>query len=446
MQCIFLLLLVPGVKGLASCTARARPLRRLAPPQMNSPTKGIDPIDVQIIQRQFAAVRSLPRVRDTFKGADNILDVDDYAEPSFRRLFTHGTWKRYTGGSSFGRLVQLVRKWPVCSVLTSVWPCILIVTVWSLLVTVCLSSGLLARLAFGLSSTLQLQGTAIGLLLVFRTDKAYRRLEEARIQWARIIFLAREIVTKCIVCLEYPVVCEVSRYLCAFAWSLRDKLRSSERRDDILELLLDPKEVLDCAHPIGSHPAHDSCPCSDHCFRGEDRITAGVPCSCAERCQRQPLQVKWVSAQRSRPLAILGRVRRILYREVAAGELPPTQHYMIDCDVRELDEIVSCCERLFSSPIPPNMARHGMRSLMLWLFALPFMLAGQVPCFAVALCTATTAYIYFGLDELGLQVEQPFRILPVRRPSADRRTPLLRPPHAPPITLPRVRRWAAGRV
>ena len=35
---------------------------------------------------------------------------------------------------------------------------------------------------------------------------------------------------------------------------------------------------------------------------------------------------------------------------------------MIDCDVRELFEIVANCERLFSSPIPPNMARHGMRA------------------------------------------------------------------------------------
>ena len=75
---------------------------------------------------------------------------------------------------------------------------------------------------------------------------------------------------------------------------------------------------------------------------------------------------------------------------------------MIDVDLRELDDIVSSCERLFSSPIPPNMARHGMRSPLLWLVGLPFMLAGQLPWLSVVLCVATTAYIYLGIDELGV--------------------------------------------
>ena len=32
------------------------------------------------------------------------------------------------------------------------------------------------------------------------------------------------------------------RYLCAFCWSLRDKLRDDDVRDDILAILLDPEE------------------------------------------------------------------------------------------------------------------------------------------------------------------------------------------------------------
>ncbi len=338
---------------------RACHLHLVAKPQ-------IDPIDIQIIQRQFASVRELPRVQRSYQDAAKVLEIDDYLEPSFRRLFTHNTWNRYTGNSPLTRLGLLVRNWTRCSVLNSVWPCIAIVTVWSLVVTTLLPASLLARWASGLAATLQLQGAAIGLLLVFRTDNAYRRLEEARLQWGRIIYLSREIVTKAVVSLEYPVVCDVARYLCAFSWSLRDKLRTTKRRDDILELLLvDPSEVA------------------------------------------------WVSSQRSRPLALLGRVRQVLYREFEAGLLPPTQHYMIDTDVRELDKIVAGCERLFSSPIPPNMARHGMRSLMLWLFALPMMLAGSLPPIAIACCTACTSYIYFGIDELGVQVEQPFQILPL---------------------------------
>ena len=366
--------LVRGPFG-ARFGAIARPPLSRSPPPESQVTQvpaqlggsRIDPIDVQIIQRQFASVRELPRIRRELQNttSSDFLEVDDFQEPSFRRLFTHKTWKRYTGESSLRRLVELVSKWRYCSVLASITPSIAVITVWSLIVSLLFPARMLGRLANGLGGTLALQGTAIGLLLVFRTDNAYRRLEEARRHWGRVTYLTREAVVKCAVSLEYPVVCDVARYLCAYAWALRDKLRTSKRRDDILELLLDPDEL------------------------------------------------RWVSTQRSRPLALLSRTRQVLYSQFQEDALPSTQHYMIDVDLRELDDIVSSCERLFSSPIPPNMARHGMRSLLLWLLGLPFMLAGQLPWYAVVLCVATTAYIYLGIDELGVQVEQPFKILPL---------------------------------
>lgn len=86
---------------------------------------------------------------------------------------------------------------------------------------------------------------------------------------------------------------------------------------------------------------------------------------------------------------------------------------MLDVDVKDLNRIVTQCERLFSSPIPPNMARHGMRSLLLWLFFIPIVLAGTMPWYFVAGLSACTAYIYMGIDELGVLVEQPFKYLPL---------------------------------
>lgn len=46
-------------------------------------------------------------------------------------------------------------------------------------------------------------------------------------------------------------------------------------------------------------------------------------------------------------------------------------------DVRALDMVVGSCERLFSSPLPPTMTRHLVRSLLLWLGLLPLCLAGK---------------------------------------------------------------------
>ena len=263
-------------------------------PSYNS---GITPIEIQIIQRQFASVRELPRVSESFKknatrtktSVFDVLEVDDYVEPTFRRLFTHQTWERYTGGTSLARLGRLVLNWRFCAVLSRVWPVIAIAASWSYLVSALLPTAMLTKLAGGLGTALQLQGTAIAFLLVFRTDNAYRRLEEARTCWARIVYLCRELVIKSVVALEYEVVCDISRCtapdlrsslahlssshptppppvatdLCAFSWTLRDKLRTSKRRDDILELLLEESE---CG---------------------------------------------WVSVQRSRPIALLNRVRQV---------------------------------------------------------------------------------------------------------------------------------------
>lgn len=59
------------------------------------------------------------------------------------------------------------------------------------------------------------------------------------------------------------------------------------------------------------------------------------------------------------------------------------------------------------------MSRHGIRSLSLWILALPVVLAGSLPASVVAVWTATTAFVYLGIDELGVQVEQPFSLMPL---------------------------------
>ena len=59
------------------------------------------------------------------------------------------------------------------------------------------------------------------------------------------------------------------------------------------------------------------------------------------------------------------------------------------------------------------MARHGMRSLSLWMLALPLVLTNSMPALLVAMWAATTTYIFMGIDELGTQVEQPFKIMPL---------------------------------
>lgn len=240
--------------------ARRRRLNELA---------GMVPIELQVLQQQLAAVRDLPRIRDDVeidgrvRSGGEVLEDDVSREPSFRRLFTHETWERYTGRSPLRRWARGLRMWRFSLVSRAIFPVCLVVAAWSSLVALLLPvlAPSIAARAAGMWIPLSLQGTAIGLLVVFRTNNAYRRLEEAREQWGKLIYLLREVTTKASVCLGYDASAEVCRYLCAFMWSLRDKLRDGEERDDILSLLL-----------------------------GEEEL-------------------EWVLSQRSRPIAILSRVR-----------------------------------------------------------------------------------------------------------------------------------------
>ena len=68
---------------------------------------------------------------------------------------------------------------------------------------------------------------------------------------------------------------------------------------------------------------------------------------------------------------LLGACRRVLHGQYRAGTLDRVMYRKLDEDLNEMDLVVGGCERLFSSPAPPTMARHGVRSMFLWLLALP---------------------------------------------------------------------------
>ena len=55
--------------------------------------------------------------------------------------------------------------------------------------------------------------------------------------------------------------------------------------------------------------------------------------------------------------------------------------------------MVGGCERIFSSPVPPTMSRHAIRCLFLWLFGLPFALAGSTAPAAAAVWVFLTSYL-----------------------------------------------------
>ena len=71
------------------------------------------------------------------------------------------------------------------------------------------------------------------------------------------------------------------------------------------------------------------------------------------------------------------------------------------------------CERIQSTPIPVSYTRHTSRSLMLWLLTLPFALWPAMKLVTIPAVFLVT-YLMLGIDEIGVQIEEPFAVLPVK--------------------------------
>merc|ERR1719331_3603182 len=77
---------------------------------------------------------------------------------------------------------------------------------------------------------------------------------------------------------------------------------------------------------------------------------------------------------------------------------------------------VGACERIFKSPIPLVYTRHTSRFVGAWLALLPLALWGADPSWnhlATVPSAFTIAFFLLGVEELGMQIEEPFGILPI---------------------------------
>ena len=337
-------------------------------PQSMVPEVGAEDEKIQSYARNYRRMTG----RDPFKYVSGLAAK----EPSFTRLFTHETWEEYTGRPSLERWLVVTQTWPWSTVLRTVFPISLLASIWAF----CIASLPAALLPRTSPVPMSLMGTALGLLLVFRTNNSYLRLAEARTLWSAALVGIREIgqgvatallwdKDRCQSVAARDGAARICRYLAAISWETRARLMGGEVAEStaVLEVLLPPEEV------------------------------------------------EFIAAQRIRPLQLLSALRRELHDQWALGHLPAHLHRKLEEDVREIDKIIGSFERLFSSPLPPTMSRHIVRCLQIWLLGFPFVLAGTMAPVAVALWVFATSYALVGIDEVGVQVEQPFDILPMRK-------------------------------
>lgn len=137
-------------------------------------------------------------------------------------------------------------------------------------------------------------------------------------------------------------------------------------------------------------------------------------------------EYSWISKQSKQSVAITARLRQICAVALSTNPnssmdiMNTSTQLIIEERIRELEAVVGICERLFGSTIPPTYTRHLSRVMSIWLLLLPVSLIAmaQLKTVSVAFATSTAAYVFVGLDEVGMEIEDVFQLLPIQQLAA----------------------------
>lgn len=247
------------------------------------------------------------------------------------------------------------------SVIPAIWPRVLFCGLFGLLISI------LYHLGFPLSLPI-LQGLVptlvLGLLLVFRTNTAYDRFWEGRKAWGTIVNNARNFARQIWVTVEETQPENVAekvnavRLLVAFAVATKLHLRQEPINSEIKELLAPEKfeKLQGMNHP--------------------------------------PLQIAFWIAD---------------YLEQQSS-LEKLNSYQVTSMFKLLDAMVEglgACERILKTPMPLAYAIHLKQLLFIYCMALPFQMVGDLMWWTGA-GVALISFTLFGIEEIGVEIENPF--------------------------------------
>ncbi|MBM3737919.1 MAG: hypothetical protein FJW39_19225 [Acidobacteria bacterium] len=205
-----------------------------------------------------------------------------------------------------------------------------------------------------------LVGTALGLLLVFRTNASYDRFWEGRKLWGGMVNETRNMARSASVLLASDPALQVrlARYTALFPWAAMAVLRG-EKALGKLVAELDPED-------------------------------------------RQQIE----SAQHP-GMAVATRMTQCLDEARKKGLISDILFTSLDQNVQLLVDYLGGCERIRRTPLPFAYVVHLRRALVVYCFTLPFAMV-ETFGWATVLDVLLVSYVMFGIEEIGVEIEGPF--------------------------------------
>lgn len=213
------------------------------------------------------------------------------------------------------------------------------------------------------SSVHSIVGTALGLLLVFRTNASYDRFWEGRKLWSTIVVASRDIITHAFVHLNKSFHKKIANLLVSYSISLKQHIQGES-------IVAEYQPFLD-----------------------------------------EKSDLEKVVTQRNAPNILLRNLMVEIHEALKSSTSDPVVAALYEKDFsssfHSLAASAASCERIVKQPVPLAYTRHTSRFLSLYLLTLPLTLIPTLGWAAVPTMLAIS-WSFLSVQEIGLFIEDPF--------------------------------------
>lgn len=258
--------------------------------------------------------------------------------------------------------------------------------------------------------------TAIGLLAGFRLNASYGRYREGRGYWSKINTATRDLTRQTLTFMANDGGARILN---------QDQIRMLRLCQAFPVALNFHLSDKGSHHSMKRRSKKDEAPFEDRVqaeFRAElldvydqKTDTTQYDNNTSELLQNDFERLCWVKSQGGNaPLEVLTCMGETIAAFDSKG-FKPIYIRELDNQVQILCEALGSCERIAKTPLPTGFSRHSSRLLFMWSNSLPFALYPLMGPIATLPTALLTAYAVLGIEDISVQLEEPFDILPMRQ-------------------------------
>jgi len=247
------------------------------------------------------------------------------------------------------------------SVIPSIWPRVLLCGGFGVFIS--LLQFLEVPVSFPILSSI-VPSIVLGLLLVFRTNTAYERFWEGRKLWGTLVNNVRNLARQIWVAIEEKDPQDIAlkksalRLLPAFAVALKLHLRQESVNPELEHLM-------------------------------------------------SPSQYQKLKSMNNPPLEIAFWIEDYLHEQYERNCLDVYQLTSMKELINSMIDVLGGCERILKTPIPLAYAIHLKQLLLVYCLVLPFQMVKDLS-WATGAVVALISFTLFGIEEIGIEIENPF--------------------------------------